>query len=356
MKYISVEGFENEKEKFRATGKARGDAEIIASNLGFKKLFIPTVLGIRYKKYEKPFQFLDYRNNAKKWDKAFKKLERGDTVLIQYPLVNTALHFEKIVEKYREKLNIIVLIHDLDSIRFGKDERKSAAYLRRVNGTDKNILMAANAVISHNEKMTEYLKDLGIDSEKIVNLELFDHLSKEHEFAKAKYGDSIIIAGNLGTEKAPYLKGLKKIDANFRFYGVNFDNTCKGKNIEYMGAFSPKELITNLKGSFGLVWDGSSIETCDGIYGNYLRYNNPHKTSLYLSSGLPVIIWKEAALAGYIEKNRLGITVDSLSELPTILKNLKKSDYEEMKKNVDKIATKLQDGKFLESAIKKVEK
>ena len=103
MKYISVEGFENEQENFRATGKARSDAEAIAINLGYKRFYTNTVLGIRYKKYEKPFQFFDYYNNARKWDKAFKSMKEGDTVLIQYPLVNTAYHFERIIQKYQNK-------------------------------------------------------------------------------------------------------------------------------------------------------------------------------------------------------------------------------------------------------------
>ena len=34
------------------------------------------------------------------------------------------------------------------------------------------------------------------------------------------------------------------------------------------------------------MWDGPSPDTCAGVYGAYLRYNNPHKTSLYLAAGL----------------------------------------------------------------------
>ncbi|NRO11242.1 Beta-1,6-galactofuranosyltransferase WbbI [Lactobacillus helveticus] len=48
--------------------------------------------------------------------------------------------------------------------------------------------------------------------------------------------------------------------------------------------------------------------------GNYLRYNDPHKLSLYLASGIPVIIWKKAAEAKFVEENKVGITVDSLED------------------------------------------
>ena len=58
-----------------------------------------------------------------------------------------------------------------------------------------------------------------------------------------------------------------------------------------------------MEGSFGLVWDGISVETCAGVYGEYLKVNNPHKTSLYLASGIPVIIWKEAAWLSLLNAN-----------------------------------------------------
>ena len=57
--------------------------------------------------------------------------------------------------------------------------------------------------------------------------------------------------------------------------------------------------------NFGLVWDGTSLDGCNGRYGEYLKFNNPHKTSLYLSCGIPVIIWKEAALADFVEEHKV---------------------------------------------------
>ena len=56
------------------------------------------------------------------------------------------------------------------------------------------------------------------------------------------------------------------------------------------GSFLPDELPSALEGSFGLVWDGDSSKTCSGVFGEYLRYNNSHKASLYLASGFPIIV------------------------------------------------------------------
>lgn len=81
-----------------------------------------------------------------------------------------------------------------------------------------------------------------------------------------------------------------------------------------------------------MVWDGTSVSTCTGDFGEYLQYNNPHKTSLYIRCQLPVIIWKQAALADFVRENGIGICVDSLEELEKILNTLSEEEYAEMKK------------------------
>ena len=86
-------------------------------------------------------------------------------------------------------------------------------------------------------------------------------------------------------------------------------------NINYHGSFGVDEIPSKLTRGFGLVWDGDSLDGCRGQSGQYLRYNNPHKLSLYLSSGLPVVIWTGAAEAGFVREHGVGLCVDSLNDL-----------------------------------------
>ena len=138
-------------------------------------------------------------------------------------------------------------------------------------------------------------------------------------------------------------------------YGSNPAKSYKS-GVIYKGQFSPNDLLKHLDQDFGLVWDGNSIETCDGRYGNYLRYNNPHKASLYLSMGIPVIIWKEAALAKFISKNNLGITIDSLNNLDKVLDQITENEYKTMKSNVLRISEKLRNGSNILNAVEKMER
>ena len=107
----------------------------------------------------------------------------------------------------------------------------------------------------------------------------------------------------------------------------------------------------NLKGAYGLVWDGDTAKTCSGIFGDYLRINNPHKTSLYLACGIPIITWNKAAIAQYVRKNRVGITVSSLDEINEKLKDVSKDEYNLMRKNAKKCSERVRRGYYLKKAI-----
>ena len=85
------------------------------------------------------------------------------------------------------------------------------------------------------------------------------------------------------------------------------------------------------------------------------RYNNPHKLSLYLAVGLPVIIWSEAAEADFVLQENVGIVVDSLKELADKLKKVDKVRYNEMRMNAKCVSKKLRNGDFLLSAISQAE-
>lgn len=116
--------------------------------------------------------------------------------------------------------------------------------------------------------------------------------------------------------------------------------------------FKPEELPYVLSGSFGLVWDGTSANTCSGVYGEYLQINNPHKASLYIASGIPVIIWSHAALADFVKENDCGIVVDSLSDIKGKLMNMSESEYQRLRMDTAVTADRLRSGYYMKNAVK----
>lgn len=343
MKYYICEGTPNGE--YNASSKPRKDIENILDSLNYKPLYIPTTQGIQTKKILKFKQLYQYYINNKIWKKEISKLKENDEIIIQYPLNNTILKFDKIID-YCNENNIItvILIHDLDSLRF--------LNMPRIVKEDKLVLNKSTYIISHNEKMTEKLISMGNDKRKIVNLSLFDYLYEDSSYHERKKIDPVIIAGNLSKEKAGYISELNTIKkSNFNLYGIGYSEDNIYPNITYKGAFKPDELIENLEGSFGLVWDGNSKDTCNGPYGEYLKYNNPHKVSLYLAAGLPVVVWNKSAISKFIEDNNLGISIGSLEEIPEEINNISYDQYNDMLVNVNKISNLIRTGNYTKKSI-----
>ena len=246
-----------------------------------------------------------------------------------------------------KKLKLVLLLHDVDSIR---------GYNVKANEWKEKIFFKADAIICHNDSMKKWLVEYGLPEEKLFPLRIFDYL-QDDSYAGITDTNDVILAGNLSSRKSPYIGKLLELkrDYNINLYGPNLENSDSYTNFKYFGSFPPAELTKNLKGRFGLVWDGDSVEECSGMTGVYLKYNNPHKVSLYISSGIPVIIWSQAALAGYITDNNFGLSVDSLTDIDDALKNIDDETYEKMRQSVLAESKKLRGGHYLNRVLDEIE-
>jgi len=250
-------------------------------------------------------------------------------------------------------VKVVLLIHDLETLRasFRTDTSKGEQF--RLKHEEEDLMSLCDVIIAHNDAMKRALVNLGNDANKIHVLEIFDYLVPETTgYAHADYDGPVIVAGNLRPHKAQYVYHLPET-TNFRLYGVGYEAEAKN-HVEYMGSFPPDDLPAAMDGRFGLVWDGESIETCSGVYGKYLRVNNPHKTSLYIASGLPVIIWSQAALADFVTSHQCGIVVDSLEDIPEVIQNLGPEEYAQIVRNTRELAAELRDGGMTRKALERV--
>lgn len=275
------------------------------------------------------------------------KLQPGDLVFLQYP-VNRVLMDKMYKLLNRKKVHIVTLIHDIDYLRNVPLGDKGVEGMRNV---ELSLLAQSEFIIAHNSSMIKALQEGGIKA-KFVSLELFDYLY-DGKSAQKTNNNSIIVAGNLLEKKAGYLYRLDNQNFKLSLYGLNLGQNFNNSNAEYHGSFSPDELIENMQGDYGLVWDGSDVDTCSGSYGQYLKINNPHKGSLYMAAGLPVIVWKESALYPFVSENGIGFGVNSLCEIDL---KLRKQNYEALVQNVQVVQTKVRNGFFLKQALQEVEK
>ena len=326
-----------------AGSKARNDIEKIVLN----QKYIPVT--IRKYKLDGPLSRVQQVGVVfADWMRLLKMLDKGSCLLLQIPVTYGKMYvpfYLKLIKKLKN-LRIIMLIHDLDAIReLEKNEQREI-----------NFLKIADFIICHNDKMKQVLINKSINSRSLFSLGIFDYIAESSlKKNRRSLSSQVIIAGNLMPGKAQYIYKLQAVkgDTIFNLYGPNYESDTQVSTIKYHGQFGPEELLDKLQGSFGLVWDGDEIETCSGFMGAYLKVNNPHKTSLYLAAGIPVIVWSQSAMAEFVLKENIGITVESLNDISEAIKKIGEHDYQVMVKNASGVSKKLRNGFYTATVLAK---
>ena len=272
------------------------------------------------------------------------KLKKGDVLVIQYPFKKFYVIQCNIARMKGAKT--VTLIHDLGTFR----RRKLTAEkeIERLSHTD--------VIIVHNQRMNDWLVEHGCQAP-LVNLDIFDYLSPVQPVADRQMGEkpTIVFAGGISRRKTSFLYELDPVlnGCHFDLYGSGLEKDAEKawKNMAYHGRIASDAFIESVKADWGLVWDGDTVESCSGIWGGYLRINNPHKASFSLRAGLPVIVWKEAAMAPVNTENHLGIVVGSLAELPGRLTGISASDYARYKQAALAMKDRLNSGYYFKQAL-----
>ena len=276
-------------------------------------------------------------------------LQKGDVLFLQYPVKK---YFSFLCHVAHLKgARTVSLIHDLGSFR-----RKKLTIQKEINR-----LSNSDYIIASNEKMKGWLKEHGLQKP-VGALGLFDYrsASKCSEEVTKREQVKVVYAGALSMKKNSFLIKLSKTLNHWQLLVCGNKEGLQGlqnnPQITYQGFVPSEEFIKHIDADFGLVWDGDSLDGCSGEYGQYLKWNSPHKVSFYLRAGLPLIIWKEAAVAPIIEEAGAGITISSMEELDKILKALTLEDYQKMKANTVIMANRLNEGYFLHQALEEFNK
>ena len=343
MDLFQIENVEVMANHNHAGAKAPADVAKIAEELGFKRLIVRTLLAQNI--VQKAKKQLTSIND---WKQCASAVTEHAVLLLQCPFWHHQINRYSVLADLKSKKNakIIALVHDVEELR-------GAMYNDYLKGEFQEMLSLADCIIVHNPVMKQFFLKKGVAEDKLVVLQIFDYLQPSDAYEKPGFERAISIAGNLDVTKSKYLAQLPDIpEIGMHMYGPNF-TLESNERIQYHGSFPADQIANELRSGFGLVWDGESIESCTGQFGNYLRYNNPHKLSLYLSSGLPVVIWSEAAEATFVKEHQVGVCVASLRELTDVLGRLTVSEYEQMAENVKTIRQRLISGTYTKDALRR---
>ena len=323
------------KEDKTAGLKARVDVLNALKQEGYETIYFP-----KFSSIGKVVEF---------WKKLSETVRKGDHIVIEYPVWHKRrLYVVKAFAKLKG-VEFYGIIHDIASIRFMISPKRDIVSLKLFDG-----------LVSHNPTLTKWLFKNGY-RKKIVDLQVFDYLLDEKTPCNNSVPEKpykVLYAGNLSFAKAAYIYNPVLTQfKNFRLHVFGQyleEDKFKDAGVVYEGTFNPDTPVFDAAYQFGLIWEGNSIETCDGEFGNYIRYNDPHKFSLYLSVGLPVIVWKEAAIAPFVIENNIGLVIESLADLNSKLEDLSAEQYHTYAQNLQKITPKVRSGHFIKTAMSKL--
>lgn len=273
---------------------------------------------------------------------------------IIYTIPSNSLRI-KILYALRKVLGFrfICFINDIEqfrmptSVKYAKEEMDSIA--------------KADYILAPNQQSIQILRNQYHIDKPMTAVGVWDYLSDYHpntlnqeECQELQSKDVIAYAGNL--KKSPFIYQLGNVPLPFYLWGDGVEKSLPD-NVHHQGAVMPDELPVLLeKCSWGLVWDGPFIETCDGQLGTYLRFNNAHKCGLYLAAGLPLIVWKESGMASFVESHHVGICIKSITELPERLKSIPAEEYCSIRRCVHEESKRISQGFYFLQALHQVER
>lgn len=320
-----------------AGNKAKTDYEKILHSMGAASIGLPCKINKN--------KFLAFFYNLASTLIACLRIQKGDVIVLQYPVKK---YFSFICNiAHLKGAKTISLIHDLGCFR--RKKLTIEQELKRLEHT--------YYVIATNTVMQEWLEQQGF-KKPMGALGFHDYLSPssaKQQAHHAQQGWNIVYAGSLNLRKNAFILKMKELDSDFKFhlYGKmeDYDAVANDKNMIWHGFMDADHFIQQVTGDFGLVWDGDSLEECHGDFGNYLKYNTPHKASFYLRAGLPIIVWQESAIAPLVEKEGVGFAVKSLTELSQRLNCISAEEYTNMAKRVQQLAISINQGENLKKAI-----
>lgn len=239
----------------------------------------------------------------------------------------------------------LCFINDVESLRMPKSQSYARAEMESIR--------CADIVLAPNRNSIAILQSRYACTNRMIPVGVWDYLHDGITYADAQCNGPVAFAGNL--RKAPFVQQLGSLDLSFEIWGDSSQVGRSMDNVRFMGQSMPDELPQLVKGcAWGLVWDGESISSGEGMLGEYLRFNNSHKCGLYLAAGIPVIVWSNSGMASFVRENGVGICVDSLMQAQEIIRGMDEDSYALMRANAGKVSAKVIKGYYFLEALKNV--
>lgn len=319
-----------------AGGKAPADVRALAQQMGFRLIDIP-----RFRRNGPFGQLMGALHAALSIVRVALLVGPEHCVIVQYSLGRACDRLVGLLIVRRRRS--VALVHDLETLRTPGLAAREMKNLARFP-----------VVLVHNDAMAAYLRRQLPASTEFVTVTAFPYLVADPaELSPLSVRpDKLYFIGNLAKEKASFIYGLGALGVPTVTYGPNINPALLGENVEHMGVLPSECPRVAARDGFGIVWDGQSALSLEGRNGNYLRYNSPHKFSLYMALGLPVIVPEESALAPIVRETGIGFVVRDLPEAAALVTSCTPECWRQMAMAVLDFRGRITNGSGMMTAIR----
>lgn len=279
------------------------------------------------------------------WKLAFE-IEKNSEIFVVYPedFGHTTLcaMFRFLKPWYHlRNIKLTCISIDINTVRFFEDD------LMR----DVAALNIFDKVVLQSPAMKKLVVEGNNFKPEVVLNGLFDYAVKVPFEGHRTLSHDICFAGNL--HKSEFLHrfdGVHLKKCKFLLYGNGFTEDLADCGLIYKGTFHPDDL-SSIEGSWGLVWDGDSVDGLQGFLGDYMRINSPHKSSMYICAGMPLITPEGSFVGSIVKEHGLGLVVNSIGELDDVIDAVTEEEYARMLENVRRYGDLMKSGAFIKLAL-----
>jgi hypothetical protein len=280
------------------------------------------------------FQALDFKNfpnlsnqparRAKIISALTSVVQGGDLVVIQFPLW-TQLNFqEEFINQIRKRphIKMAALVHDvipwMRAQTYNPDKDFFLSLLRKFD-----------LIITSGKEMSKKLRDdkIWVPS---LPMRLWD-FPYQGPFGEKQFKKQLNFYTDCTLKEIDYqagtpLKIFSQSDEKSKFKdlgSVEFEQITKISELPYL-----------LKEGFAVINAQNIISNNDYDYKSYFSYVNSKRLSLYLSSGIPLIVPSNLPQAKLVKEHHLGFVLDDLNQIDQLLLKLTQKDYLAMVKAI----------------------
>lgn len=275
----------------------------------------------------------------------------GKTIFMIYPFIKISLWKRPLISASKRN-RIIVFLFDIRYFQYKCFDNHKNFSLEE----ETSFLNNFSECIALTKSEEQLLKQHGL-SIQTHSLEFLDYKSSVYcRNYSDRVKNSVAYAGYL--PRAKFLNNISSAtlsQISIHVFGDIGSVSSFKDGLIYHGSYNSSDLVKELSMfQFGLVWDGDDCDSFGSFYGGYEKYIIPHKAACYINSGLPIIVWRDSAIASFVNEFEIGICIDCIDDIPAAISKLEEKDYLRLIKNVSNIQMKTSSFGYMKTIFDKI--